>query len=245
MVRERLKIPEAGFPDGKDALRWYKDHFEEAKATKFRGSFGFRYNPMRNMLDFEYKDSHKGLWIAAPAPLDLQVPLDREAAAIASNAKLPEWAAPALRLVLLIGQLPEKLELLIPHRFIAPLGNFRVLVHPSTSTSTRQWSNSGEMMGLLPSKVDMWQVPGNMTTYGKERQNNRQNKRHELYWQVLMAYRDAISERRMHGKKGKWRLLKETGQILKDRYGWDTPADSYTVRRYLDRAEKIWHFSTY
>lgn len=240
MVRERLKIPEEGFPDGKDALRWYKDHFEEAKGTKFRGSLGFRYDPMRNILDFEYKDNHKGLWIAAPAPLDQQVPLDREAAAIGRDAKVPEWATPALRLVLLIGQLSKDLDLRVPHQFIAPLGNYRMLVHPATSTSTRQWRSSGEMMGVLPGEVDMWQVPGTMTVYGEK----RKNKRYEVYRQVLLAYGDAISERRMKGKKGKWGLLKETGQILKDRYDWDTPADSYTVRRYLDRADKIWHIST-
>ncbi len=239
-IRHRLDIPEAGFPDEKKALRWYKDHFQRSKGINFRGSFGFRYEPMSDIFDFEYKSSPKGLWIASPYPLDQEVPLDREVAYLANEAKVPKWGSPALRLVVLIGELPESLEFRLPYRFIAPLGNFRVLIHPVDRVSRKYWRNTGEMMGLLPSEVDMWQVPGTITIYRRE----RKNKKEQLYQQVLSAYHQAIGERRMKGKMGRWGLLLETGQILKDNYGWESPLDSYTVRRYLDRAEKIWHIST-
>ena len=65
-----------------------------------------------------------------------------------------------------------------------------------------------------------------------------------LYWQTLSAYRDAIGERRRRGQKGKRGLLKDTARILKANYGWKYGEDSYTIRRFLDRAEKIWHIST-
>jgi hypothetical protein len=106
--------------------------------------------------------------------------------------------------------------------------------------SRKYWRDTGEIMGLLPSEVDMWQVPGTITIYRQE----RKNKKEKLYQQVLSAYHQAVGERRTKGQMGRWGLLLETGQILKDNYGWESPPDSYTVRRYLDRAEKIWHIST-
>ena len=240
-VRKRLGIPEVGMPDAKTALRWYKEHFRDATRVKFKGSFGFCYQPGSNRLDVEYKSNPKGIWIAAPSPIDQRIPLDREVAAIASEAKLPEWAAPALRLVVLIGELPENLELLVPHRFISPLGIWRVLVHPVNNVSTRDWRETGEMLGVLPSEVDMWQVPGIMTIYEKKRKNAKR----QLYQQTLLAYCDAIAERRKRNKKGTWGILIETARILKGNYGWEYQVDSYTVRRYLDRAEKMWHISTH
>ena len=129
------------------------------------------------------------------------------------------------------------MEFRLPYRFIAPLGNFRVLIHPVDRVSRKYWRDTGEMMGLLPSEVDMWRVPGTITIYRRE----RKNKKEQLYQQVLSAYHQAIGERRRKGKTGRWGLLLETGQILKDNYGWESPLDSYTVRRYLYRAEKIWH----
>jgi hypothetical protein len=226
--------------DAKTALRWYKEHFRKATGASFKGSFGFRYQPGADIIDIEYKSSPKGIWIAAPSLIDQRIPLDREVADIATEAKLPEWAAPALRLVVLIGEIPEKLELRVPHRFISPLGNWRVLVHPANKVSTRDWRQTGEMLGVLPSEVDMWQVPGTITIYEKKRANARR----QLYQQTMLAYQEAIAERRKRNKKGKWGLLKETARILKENYGWKYEEDSYTIRRFLDRAEKLWRIST-
>ena len=63
-----------------------------------------------------------------------------------------------------------------------------------------------------------------------------------LYWQTYKAYMDAIRERQLLGKKG---LLIDTAKILVVKYGWHKKEESYTIRRYLDRAEKIWHISTH
>ena len=65
-----------------------------------------------------------------------------------------------------------------------------------------------------------------------------------LYWQTLRAYMDAIEERRIRGQKGKRGLLVDTAIILVANYGWKHKEKSYTIRRFLDRAEKIWHIST-
>jgi len=63
--------------------------------------------------------------------------------------------------------------------------------------------------------------------------------------QTFLAYYDAIEQRREKGQKGKRGLLVETAKILKKKYGWEYEHDSYTIRRYLDRAQKIWHISTH
>lgn len=227
-------------PDAKTALHWYKEHFRKATGASFKGAFGFSYQPESGIFDIEYKSGPKGIWIAAPSLIDERIPLDREVVAIASEAKLPEWATPAVRLVVLIGELPEKLELQVPHRFISPLGNWRVLVHPAKNVSTRDWRETGEMLGVLPGEVDMWRVPGTITIYERKRKNAK----HQLYQQTLLAYNEAIAERRRRNKKGTWGLLKETARILKGNYGWEYVEDSYTIRRFLDRAEKLWHVST-
>ena len=96
-------------------------------------------------------------------------------------------------------------------------------------------------MGLLPGEGDLQRVPGTITSYG----SRRKNKKEELYRQTLLARAEAIEERRKRGQKGKRGLLLETAKILEEKYGWEYFPDSYTVRRYLDRAGKIWHYSTH
>ncbi len=96
------------------------------------------------------------------------------------------------------------------------------------------------MMGLLLTKIDMWKVPGTITSYGPKRKNRKE----WLYWQTLLACMEAIGERRKRGQKGKRGLLIETAKILEKKYGWEDEYDSYTIRHYLDRAEKMWHIST-
>jgi len=239
-IRKRLGIPEEGLPSEAEALAWYKKHFYRVKGIKFNGSFGFHYRPFQSMFEFDFQSSPDKFSISVPYPLDAEIPLDKELVTLAKELVMPDWAAPALRLVLLVGELPEVLGLWLPEYLIAPVGEFRVLVHPADSVGLRRWRKTGEMMGLLPGEVDMWRVPGVITSYGSK----RKNKKEELYRQTLNAYYVAIGRRVDRGQKGKKGLLVETAKILEEKYGWPGYPDSYTVRRYLDRAEKIWHIST-
>jgi len=239
-IRQRLGISEGGLLSEEEALAWYRNHFRQAKGKDMKGTFGFQYDPRSGLIDFEYKASSNLLQIYAPQPLDDAVSLDKEVLTLAKEMNVPDWAAPVLRLVLLVGNPVEELELHFPDHLIAPLGSFHVLVHPVGSISLKKWRKAGEMMGLLPGKIDMWKVPGIITSYSSK----RENKKEWLYWQTFLAYNDAIYERRMRGQKGKRGLLIETAKILEKKYGWEYEHDSYTIRRYLDRAEKIWHIST-
>lgn len=82
-------------------------------------------------------------------------------------------------------------------------------------------------------------MTGLIQSYGVVRKNSKR----ELYWQVLMASHEVRRKRIAKGIFGKRNLLKETAKMLLEEYGWETPPDSYVVRRYLDRAEKIWSFA--
>jgi hypothetical protein len=237
-TRQRLGIPKEGLPSEKEALAWYREHFRQTKGEKMKGTFGFQYEQWSGLIKFEYESGPEFIHIHAPLPLDNTIPLDKEVITLAKELNVPDWAATALRLVLLVGNVPEEFELHFPNYLIAPLGSYRILIHPVEKLSLRKWREIGETMGLLPGKIDMWKVPSTLTSYSSK----RKNKKEWLYWQTLLAYMNAIGERRQKGQKGKKGLLIETGQILKDRYGWKFPPDSYTVRRYLDRAEKRWHF---
>jgi hypothetical protein len=239
-IRKRLSIPEEGLPDEAEALAWYGEHFYRVKGAEFKGSLGFRYIPFQGKFDFDYQSGLGGFYISAPCPLDPEVPLDREVITLAEELNMPDWAAPALRLVLLVGGLPEEVELWFPEYLIAPVGEFRVLVHPADGVGVRRWRKTGEMMGLLSGEVDMWRVPGIITSYGSKRKNRKE----ELYWQTYLAYMEAIGERRYRGQEGKKGLLVETAKILEKKYGWECEYESYVIRRYLDRAQERWHIST-
>ena len=239
-TRHRLGIPDEGLLSEKEALAWYREHFRQTKGEEMKGTFGFQYDQRSGLIDFEYKAGSDFLQVHTPQPLNNEVPLDKEVITLAKELNMPDWAAPVLRLVLLVGEIPEKLELKLPDHLIAPLGGFRVLVHPIGSVSLRRWRKTGEMMGLLLGEIDMWKVPGTITSYSSK----RESKKELLYWQTLLAYHDAVEQRRKRGQKGKRGLLVETAKILEKEYGWEYFPDSYTVRRYLDRAEKIWHIST-
>jgi hypothetical protein len=244
--RKHLGIPEEGLPSEKEAQAWYREHFKQTKGVDFQGSFGFHYQPFQGMFEFDYQSSLDKFSISVPCPLDNEVPLDKEALSLAKKLNLPDWAAPALRLVLLVGDPPEETELRLPEHLIVPLRGYRILVHPAEELSLRPWRKIGEMMSLLPGDKGMREVLGIITSYG----SRRKNKKEELYRQTLFAYMEAIGGRRMKKRRGervqggKWGLLVETAKILESKYGWEDLPDSYTVRRYLDRAEKIWHIST-
>ena len=235
-VRKRLSIPESGLANDKEALAWYREHFKQAKGIEFKGTFGFHYNPLQSMFEFDYQSSRDKFSISVPYPLDHEVPLDKEALSLTEKLHLPDWAAPALRLLLLVGNPTEETELGFPEHLIVPLRGYRILVHPAGELTLRPWRKIGEMIGLLPGEKGIREVPGIITSYGSE----RENKKKWLYWQTLLAYSEAIGKRRMKKKRGRRGLLKETAEILKSKYDWEYLPDSYTIRRYLNRAQKRW-----
>lgn len=239
-IRQRLGIPVEGFANESKALAWYREHYHQAKGKDFSGTFGFQYDRRSGYVNFEYEIGQDFIKIYAPYPLDKSIPMDREAMILAEGIKIPDWVAPWLRLVILVGEPPEVIDVQIPDHLMAPLGDLRVLVHPTKKLSLRKWRKTGEMMGLLPGEIDLWKVPGVTTTYSPK----RENKMELLYWQTYQAYMDAIGRRVKNGQKGKKGLLIETAKILVDDYDWKYEEASYTIRRYLDRAERIWHIST-
>ena len=164
-IRQRLGIPEGGLLGEEEALAWYREHFRKVKGEEPEGTFGFQYDRRSGYVSFKYEIGKNILKIYAAHPLDNAVPLDREAMILAEEINVPDWAAPVLRLVLLVGELPEVLELRFPDQLIAPLGDFRVLIHPIGSIGLRKWRKIGEMMGLLSGKMDMWKVHGIITLW--------------------------------------------------------------------------------
>jgi len=239
-IRKRLSIPEEGFPNEDKALVWYRDHYHQAKGKDFRGTFGFEYDHSSGLVNFKYEIGPDSLKIYATYPLDEAVPLDREAQSLANKLNIADWAAPAFCLVILLGELPEVLEIQLPSHLTSPLGSLRVLVHPLEKLSLRNWRKIGQMLGLLTGKTEQVKTPWTTTTYSPKRESSMEY----LYWQTLRAYMDAIGERRLQGQKGKKGLLVDTARILVANYGWNKVEESYTIRRFLDRAEKIWHVST-
>ena len=240
-IRKRLDIPEEGFSNEDEALAWYRDHYHQAIGKKFKETFGFQYASSSGLVDFEYDMGPNYIKIYKPYPLDETIPLDRDALSLANSLNAPDWASPAFRLVILIGELPEVLEPQLPSHLTSPQGSLRVLVHPLEKLSLRNWRKVGQMLGLLTGKTEQVKTPWTTTTYNPKRESSMEY----LYWQTLRAYMDAIGERRLQGQKGKKGLLVDTARILVRNYGWNKKEDSYTIRRFLDRAEKIWHISTH
>ena len=238
-IRKRIGIPVKGFVDEGKALIWYRQHYHQAKDKRFSGTFGFQYDLRSGYINFEYEIEQDFFKVYTPHPLDNAVPMDREAIILADKINIPDWAAPWLRLVILIGEPPEVVDVHLPDHLIAPLGDLRVLVHSAIKLSLRKWRETGSLMGLLPGDIDLWKVPGATTTYSPKRKNTNEH----LYWETYQAYMEAIEERRLKGNKSKKGLLVDTARILVMNYGWNKLEESYTIRRYLDRAEKIWHIS--
>ncbi len=236
-IRERFGIPKEGLSTEQEAWDWYSEHFKTTKGSDFTGRFGFCYKPFQRGLEFDYQWSPNGFFISSPSPLDSNVPFDRAISSLAKKLALPEWAAPALRLVVLIGKLSDELILNIPYRLMAPLGQYRLLIQPVKGLSLRQWRRLGEQLGFLPSEDKLWSVPGIIQVYAEE----KKSKKRELYWQTLMAYIDVVGIRREQGRKGKRGINQDTAKRLVGQYDWEYEPDSYTVKRYLDRAKKRWN----
>ncbi|MFC2045882.1 hypothetical protein ACFLUH_04310, partial [Chloroflexota bacterium] len=231
-VRKRLKIPQNGFSSEDNALDWYKKHYRKAKDEGFYGNFGFHYDCQTGYVDLQYEIGQDSLTTYAGHPLDSEIPLDKEAIQLAKDANLPDWATPCIRLLILIGELPQNVEIILPKYLMAPVGNLKLLIHPEKTTTTREWRKTGEMMGLLPGKVNLLKIPGVNIVYSPKRRNRME----PLYWHVLLAYAEAAGLRKERKQKGKRGLLIETANLLKKEYSWQDNPDSYVVRRYLDRA---------
>jgi len=237
-IRHAFGIREEGFSSKHEALDWYREHFRVAKGSDFTGSFGFRYDFSTSCLEFDYDLRPDGFFVASPYPLDIDIPFDREVSALAEELEVSEWLAPALRLVVLMGELFDDETPYVPLWLMAPLGQFRLLVHPGGNVSLRNWRRTGELLGVLPSKPNLWQTLGVMQGYGKE----KWGKKEELYWQTLQASLKATNIRLQQGKKGKRGLLQDTAKVLIEQYGWNEwEVDSYKVSRYLKRAKERWH----
>lgn len=238
-IRDAFGILKEGFVSKEEALEWYKNHFRINKGEEFVGSFGFIYDSYRRSLEFDYELRPNGLFIAYAAPLDPSVPFDREVSTLAADLELPEWLAPAARLIVLMGgplgdEIPD-----IPHWLMASLGHFRLLLCPERNTSLRQWRKTGELLGVLPYENGRWETQGIIQGYGPQR---KWGKRDELYWQTLQASIEARDIRIKQGRKGKRGLLQDTAQILIKKYGWkDWDVDTYKISRYLKRAKERWH----
>lgn len=240
-ARQRLDIPEDGFPIKALALMWYRDHYKRVTGKQFKRNFGFQYDYSSQIVDFEYDLGLDSIKIYIPAPLDATIPLDKEALSLANKENVPSWAAPVFRLVILVGELPEMTEIRIPSHLASTQWDLRILIHPAEELSLRSWRRVGQALGLLEGTVRQANIACTTTTYSPKRENSME----DLYLQTLWAYLTAVEERRKRGLKGKKGLLKETSQILQDRYGWKYLESSYTIRRYLDRAERLWHISTH
>lgn len=237
-IRDTFEIPKEGFASKKEALEWYKNHFKIAKGKEFVGGFGFSYEFSRRSLEFDYELRPDGMFIACAAPLDPDVPFDREVSTLATQLELPKWLAPASRLIVLMGKLFDDEIPNIPFWLMAPLGNFRLLVYPERNVSLRKWRKIGELLGVLPSKPSLWETQGVMQGYGEE----KWGKKEELYWQTLQAGVEAVNIRLQQGRKGKRGLLQDTAKVLTGKYGWkEWEVDSYKVSRYLKRAKQRWH----
>lgn len=244
-LRKQLGIPEAGFLSQSEAWTWYQAHFKAAKGHDFTGRFGFRFDRDSNRLEFDYQGGDDGLFIGYPYPLDSQVPLDREALGLARKLELEEWVAPALRLIMLMAKLTSSRVYYlpdIPTWLIAPLGQLRVLVHPATRLSLRGWRRIGERLGFHPSTAAynlnvFMGMPAIVQEYGKP----RKSKKEEQYLEVLKAYYEVRDKRRKEGRRSNWGVLKETANLLMQKYG--RAMDSYTVKRYLDRAIQRWYIT--
>ncbi len=240
-VRNRLGIPESGLPDEEKAFAWYKEHYLQSKGEGVSEDLGFEYDRSTGYIYFKYEVGPDYFKIFVPNPLDNDVPLDREASLLAQLENTPDWAAPWYRLLILIGEAPEMVAVQAPEHLIAPVGSLRLLIHSPSPSSSRKWRKAGEMMGTLPSETTYWSAPGISTTFISK----RENKREPMYWQVLQAYLEAIENRKKENDNRKKGLLVDTGWILVKKYGWEYCPESYIVRRYLDRAQKIWHYSTH
>jgi len=235
-IRRLLGVPVLGFSNQMQAMEWFRKHYKTHRGKNWEGSFGFNYYPERGLLEYQYELGKKNISFNFPEPIDREIPLDRETIKLARQEGIPVCYAPAFRLVILIGLPPDEFNLLIPDKLMGTIGDCSFVFNCSNVESLRSWRAVGEMLGLLYSRNRITKTPGITTTYYEA----RKNKKLLLYFQTLMVYIDALYNRQTNNTFGRYGLLKDTAKILSDQYGWDQEPDTYTVRRYLDRARSHW-----
>ncbi|MFC1956733.1 hypothetical protein ACFLVY_00330 [Chloroflexota bacterium] len=237
-IRRELNIPIRGFQSEEEALAWYRQHYQEAKGRPFQHGFGFRFDITKRILelDYEYDDTNKRFTIGFVPPIDKDVPFDQSVLSLAISIGLDVFLAPALRLLVLVWSVQERLPE-IPNYTFAHLGSFRLLVQSPRALSSDQ---RGKLLDdLKPPQASR------ITGYWVKRKRQKIGR----YLEVLRAYYDWIDEERQRQKKGmkvskKGYLVWMAEKLVKS-YGWELKPSSYTVKRYLDRARELWRFSPF
>jgi len=237
-IRRQFNIPVDGFRDEREALAWYKQHYQQVKGEPFQQGFGFRFDITGRVLelDYEYDDASQRFSMSSIPPIDKEVPFDQSVLSIALDMGMDVYLAPALRLTVLAGRVQEQLPE-IPTYTFAALGSFRLLVQSPGVLS-------GEQRAQL---LDDLRPPSSSLIIGYWVKRKRQ--KIGLYLQVSWAYSDWIHEKRQRQKKGekvskKGYLVWIAKRLVKN-YGWKLQPNSYTVKRYLDRASELWHISAF
>ena len=247
-IRHRMGIPTEGFQDEGKALDWYREHYQTATGKPFLGGFGYRYDVSGGALNLDYKldDASRSLTISVIPPLDLSVPLDREAWTLAQEAELDWFNAPAIRLVLLAAPTTEDGVPYIPYIpffLAAPLGEWRLLVQPPGGLGMRDKRRYLDLHDpeMQRQGIDITRtlkksvVQGFFSDRVKTGPQQYRGRRYE-YLQVLQAYEEAERER----PSVNWGRLKRTAEILVEKYNWPYFPPSYEVKHKLDRARKYW-----
>ncbi|MFC1998854.1 hypothetical protein ACFLVR_04340 [Chloroflexota bacterium] len=234
-IRSIFGIPYKGFSNEREALAWYRTHYKKALGKSFLGGFGYRYPPDHDGplgFDCQYDPETRKYTIADIPPLDLNVPLDNEAWAYAKELDIDWFSATAIRLILLIAPLTvdgHPYMPYIPRYLFAPLGEWQLCVQSPGGLSTR------ERRELLDKRNIKVITEGYFTdrTINKPRQYSKMI---PLYLDVLQAYEEEKEEgpNRIRG------YLQRIAQRLVSKYDWEYEPESYTVKRYLDRALKMW-----
>jgi hypothetical protein len=237
-IRLQLHIPAEGFQDEKQSLAWYKQHYQQAKGSPFLGDLGYRFDLTRRSLmpDFEYDDVTGHFSISSVPPIDGDVPFDQHILSLAQSMKIDHYNAPALRLIVLMGRVHERMPE-IPNWILISLGSFRLLAQSPGAVSEKEKEHlldaSKPMSGNLI--IGYWQ--------------KRKRKKIGSYLQVFMAYSNWIYEKRQRQNRGekvsKKGYLVWIAKRLVDNYGWKSQPSSYTVKRYLDRARVLWDMSPF
>jgi hypothetical protein len=147
------------------------------------------------------------------------------------NMGIDIYIAPALRLILLVGKLQERLPE-IPNYIFATVGSFHLLMQSPRALPEEQRAQLLDDLRQpeASSIIGYWQ--------------KRKHQKIGLYLQVYMAYSSWVSDKRQREKRGekvsqKGYLVWIARRLVED-YGWKSQPRSYTVKRYLDRAQELW-----
>jgi hypothetical protein len=237
-IRRQFNIPVDGYRDERQALDWYKQHYQQAKGKPFQQGFGFRFDMTRRVLELDYEYDYAGQRFSMSfiPPIDKEVPFDQSVLSFAQSIGIDVFIAPAFRLIVLVGKVRERLPEITTYTF-ATVGSFRLLVQSPRVLSEEQRAKL----------LDDLRHPSASLIIGYWKKRRRQ--KIGLYLQVFMAYSEWIYEKRQRQKR--WGKVSKKGYLvwiakrLVNNYSWKSQPSSYTVKRYLDRARELWDFSPF